>query len=120
MASTSDRMNFETFLIDANALVSFFTGRIAKQTAIVSDYIVAASNLDCRIIVTQGVVNDLVFVLQGVYHRDADFVSGVLRDLSRNAGEQIVHGFFLDRLFFTGRQVSNITGTLSLLRLRKK
>lgn len=90
-------MKYERFLFDANALISFFTDRIREQTIIVSSYIEKASNLDCEILVTQSVLNDVVFVLEDIYEFAPKAIIPALGALLRNPGIRLVHGSYPQR-----------------------
>ncbi len=85
-------------LIDANALISFVTDRVPRQTAIVAELIESASDLESGITVIGSVINDLVFVLQGVYKCNSGFIANILRDLLKNPGFRFEQGWYPQRI----------------------
>ncbi len=91
-------MTAESFLIDANALVSYLTARIPRQAALVEEHINRASNVECEIIVTQSVMNDLVFVLEDIYGFEPSAIVPALNGLLRNPGIRLVHGSYPERV----------------------
>jgi predicted nucleic-acid-binding protein len=85
-------------LIDANALISFITDRIPRQTTIVADLIESASNLEMHITIIGSVINDLVFVLDGVYKCESRFIANIVRDLLKHPGIRFEHGCYPKRI----------------------
>ncbi len=85
-------------LIDANALISFVTDRNPRQTEIVTELIESASNLESNIIVIGSVLNDLVFVLDGIYECEPQFIANITRDLLKHPGIRFEHGCYPQRI----------------------
>ena len=85
-------------LIDANGLISFVTDRIPRQTVIMTELLSSAANLECSITVTASVLNDLVFVLEGIYQCDSRFIAGAVGDLLRLPGIEFDCGHYPEQV----------------------
>jgi len=85
-------------LIDANGLISFITDRIPRQTGIMADLLSSAANLECSITVTASAINDLAFVLEGVYHCKPRFIAGAIGDLLKLPGIEFDCGYYPEQV----------------------
>ncbi len=88
-----------SFLIDANCLISYVTDRNPAQTAKIAGIFEDASNLKCEIYIISNVITEFVYTLQTVYGQDPKFISKMLSDLLANPGIEYTHTYNIDLLF---------------------
>jgi predicted nucleic-acid-binding protein len=70
-----------TFIIDANALLSFVTDRNPEQQGTMKALFQQASSLDCRILCHTHVITEFVYVLDKVYGQDKRSIRQMIMDL---------------------------------------
>ncbi|MFZ2896567.1 MAG: PIN domain-containing protein [Saprospiraceae bacterium] len=87
-----------SFLIDANCLISYTTTRSKIQSERISEYIENASNFQAEIIIISNIITEFVYTLQSIYKVDSIFINHMLRDLLKNPGLKHQEGYFMSTI----------------------
>jgi predicted nucleic-acid-binding protein len=74
------------FLLDTNVLIRFFVGDDPAQLAKAKQLFSQAEKGECELIITQWIIAEAVYVLDGVYAVGRAKVAGHLRRLIRSSG----------------------------------